>query len=123
MRLHPFPLHSTQVDIVYVSRRQPIVTGTSVLAIKYKDGIMMAADTLGTSFPPFKTCSALRKTRMLSLASYGSLARFKDVSRLHKVGDFTVLGAGGDMSDFQYLQSLLDDLMWVVVLFPRVNEC
>lgn len=29
--------------------RQPIVTGTSVLAIKYKDGIMMAADTLGLS--------------------------------------------------------------------------
>lgn len=28
--------------------RQPIVTGTSVLAIKYKDGIMMTADTLGT---------------------------------------------------------------------------
>ena len=27
--------------------RQPIVTGTSVLAIKYKDGIMMAADNLG----------------------------------------------------------------------------
>jgi len=27
--------------------RQPIVTGTSVLALKYKDGIMMAADTLG----------------------------------------------------------------------------
>ncbi|KAF8582406.1 proteasome endopeptidase complex beta subunit [Ramaria rubella] len=70
--------------------QQPIVTGTSVLALKYKDGIMMAADTL---------------------ASYGSLARFKDVSRLHKIGDYTVLGAGGDMSDFQYLQALLDDLM------------
>ena len=27
--------------------RQPIVTGTSVLALKFKDGIMMAADTLG----------------------------------------------------------------------------
>jgi hypothetical protein len=27
--------------------RQPIVTGTSVLAIKYADGIMMAADCLG----------------------------------------------------------------------------
>jgi 20S proteasome alpha/beta subunit len=27
--------------------RQPIVTGTSVLAIQYKDGIMMAADNLG----------------------------------------------------------------------------
>lgn len=30
------------------SLRQPIVTGTSVLAIKYKDGIMMASDCLGT---------------------------------------------------------------------------
>ena len=35
--------------------RQPIVTGTSVLAIKYKDGIMMAADNLGSSSPPFIT--------------------------------------------------------------------
>lgn len=70
--------------------QQPIVTGTSVLAIKYKDGIMMAAD---------------------NLASYGSLARFKDIERLHIVGDYTVIGAGGDMSDFQYLQHVLDDLM------------
>jgi 20S proteasome subunit beta 7 len=46
-------------------------------------------------------------------ASYGSLARFKDVSRLHAVGDYTVIGAGGDMSDFQYLQTVLDDLMSV----------
>ncbi|ESK98123.1 proteasome subunit beta type-4 [Moniliophthora roreri MCA 2997] len=70
--------------------QQPIVTGTSVLAIKYKDGIMMAAD---------------------NLASYGSLARFKDVQRLQPVGTNTVIGAGGDMSDFQYIQSLLSDLM------------
>jgi 20S proteasome alpha/beta subunit len=27
--------------------RQPVVTGASVLALKYKDGIMMAADNLG----------------------------------------------------------------------------
>jgi 20S proteasome subunit beta 7 len=33
--------------------RQPIVTGTSVLALKYKDGIMMAADTLGQSHSHF----------------------------------------------------------------------
>lgn len=70
--------------------QQPIVTGTSVLGIKYKDGIMMAAD---------------------NLASYGSLARFKDVQRLHPVGNHTVIGAGGDMSDFQYIQSLLDEIM------------
>ncbi|KZV65616.1 proteasome endopeptidase complex beta subunit [Peniophora sp. CONT] len=70
--------------------QQPIVTGTSVLAFKYKDGIMMAADCL---------------------ASYGSLARFKDVQRLHEVGKNTVIGAGGDMSDFQYLQDVLNELL------------
>ncbi|KAG0246291.1 nucleophile aminohydrolase [Mortierella sp. GBAus27b] len=69
---------------------QPVVTGTSVLGIKYKDGVMMAAD---------------------NLASYGSLARFRDVERLHKVADFTVLGASGDMSDYQYVQHLLDTQM------------
>jgi len=70
--------------------QQPIVTGTSVLALRYKDGIMMAAD---------------------NLASYGSLARFKDIQRLHPVGQNTVIGAGGDMSDFQYIQAILDELM------------
>jgi 20S proteasome subunit beta 7 len=29
------------------SQSGPIVTGASVLAVKYKDGIMMAADNLG----------------------------------------------------------------------------
>ena len=38
--------------------KQPIVTGTSVLAVQYADGIMMAADTLG---------------------SYGSLAKYKEI--------------------------------------------
>ena len=31
------------------ARSSPIVTGTSVLAIKYKDGVMLSADTLGAS--------------------------------------------------------------------------
>lgn len=30
---------------------QPIVTGTSVLGLKYKDGVMLAADTLGAYVP------------------------------------------------------------------------
>lgn len=46
-----------------------------------------------------------------NLASYGSLARFRDVERLHKVADFTVLGASGDMSDYQYVKHLLDSQM------------
>ena len=53
---------------------QPIVTGTSVLAIKYDKGVMMAADTL---------------------ASYGTLARYKDIRRIIKVGDKTIIGASG----------------------------
>lgn len=48
---------------------------------------------------------------LITLASYGSLARFKDIQRLHAVGQNTVVGAGGDMSDFQYIQQLLDKLI------------
>ncbi|KAI8804843.1 nucleophile aminohydrolase [Cladochytrium replicatum] len=70
--------------------QQPIVTGTSVLGIKYKDGVMLAAD---------------------NLASYGSLARFRDVERLLKVGDFTVVGASGDISDFQAIKHMLDTVL------------
>ncbi|KAI0804504.1 nucleophile aminohydrolase [Irpex lacteus] len=89
--MHKRPNHHTDTFSEGVQRtQQPIVTGTSVLAIKYKDGIMMAADTL---------------------ASYGSLARFKSIQRLHPVGATTVLGASGDLSDFQYIQSTLEELI------------
>lgn len=66
--------------------RQPIVTGTSVLGLRYKDGVMLATDTL---------------------ASYGSLARFMNVQRLEKVGTNVVIGASGDMSDWQNIQHML----------------
>ena len=33
------------------------------------------------------------------------------MQRLHPVGDYTVVGASGDMSDFQYLQHMLDGLV------------
>jgi len=68
----------------------PIVTGTSVLAIKYKDGVLVAADTLG---------------------SYGSLARFRDISRVKAVGKDTLVGVGGDLSDYQALSVILDDIV------------
>jgi len=88
--LHRRPNHHGDTFTGGLQRtQQPIVTGTSVLAIQFKDGIMMAADTL---------------------ASYGSLARFKSIQRLHQVGSATVIGASGDMSDFQYIQRLLENL-------------
>lgn len=45
-----------------------------------------------------------------NLASYGSMARFRDVERLIKVGKYTVIGLGGDVSDMQYISRMLDDL-------------
>ncbi|GMM37187.1 proteasome core particle subunit beta 7 [Saccharomycopsis crataegensis] len=69
--------------------QQPIVTGTSVIAIKYKNGIVMAADNLG---------------------SYGSLARFSNIERLIPVGKDTVVGISGDISDLQYIERALDEL-------------
>lgn len=88
--------------------RQPIVTGTSVLALKFKDGVMMAADNLGKYTLGLNVCCV---SDYKLAASYGSLARFKDVQRLHPVGKYTVIGAGGDMSDFQYIQKFLDELI------------
>jgi len=68
------------------STTSPIVTGSSVLAVKYKDGVMMMADTLG---------------------SYGGLAMFKRLPRLQAVNNSTILGAGGEYSDYQYIIKLL----------------
>lgn len=67
----------------------PYVTGTSVLAVKYKDGVMLACDTLG---------------------SYGSTKRYKSVQRLQPVGKNTVIGGSGEYSDFAYILKLLDEL-------------
>lgn len=69
--------------------QSPIVTGTSVIAIKFKDGVVIAAD---------------------NLASYGSLARFTDVKRLRLFRGATVVGFGGDVSDMQYLDRHLKEL-------------
>jgi 20S proteasome subunit beta 7 len=45
-----------------------------------------------------------------TLASYGSLARFTDVKRLRKFNEKVVVGFGGDVSDMQYLDRLLNSL-------------
>ncbi|CAK9441493.1 uncharacterized protein LODBEIA_P53610 [Lodderomyces beijingensis] len=78
--LHQFPKMNTQ---------QPIITGTSVIASKFANGIIMAADHVG---------------------SYGSLLRFNNLERLIKVGSETIVGISGDISDLQYIERLLDEL-------------
>ncbi|KAK1435552.1 hypothetical protein QVD17_01318 [Tagetes erecta] len=68
----------------------PYVTGTSVIGIKYKDGILMAADMGG---------------------SYGSTIRYKSVERLKQVGKHSLIGASGEISDFQEILRYLDELI------------
>ena len=64
----------------------PITTGTSVFGLKFKDGVMIAADTSG---------------------NYGSLSRYPNTQRVHKVNETTVIASSGDIADFQYLHTLI----------------
>ena len=65
----------------------PITTGTSVFSIKYKDGVIIDADTMG---------------------SYGSLARFPDLKRVFAVNRTTIVGFTGDIADFQFIQEQIE---------------
>jgi len=76
---------------------RPIVTGTSVLGLVYNGGVIVAADTLG---------------------SYGSLARFRSFQRIKKVNDCCFIAASGDLSDYQHVSDLLDQM----VLENRLEE-
>lgn len=67
----------------------PITTGTSILGLVYKDGVLLACDTL---------------------ASYGSLAYWQRVSRIAEVAAGTALAASGEFSDFQEAQEIIGDL-------------
>ncbi|XP_034280990.1 proteasome subunit beta type-4 [Pantherophis guttatus] len=93
-RLFPLgsPTQDSRAQSEEASKRtlSPMVTGTSVLGLKFEGGVMIAADTLG---------------------SYGSLARFRNLSRIMKVNDSTVLGASGDYADFQYLKQVLEQMV------------
>nr|GMC82395.1 proteasome subunit beta type-4-like [Ipomoea batatas] len=68
----------------------PYVTGTSVVGIKYKDGVLLVADMGG---------------------SYGSTLRYKSVERLKPVGKHSIVGASGEISDFQEILRYLDELI------------
>lgn len=72
-----------------MNTQSPIVTGTSVISMKYNNGVIIAAD---------------------NLASYGSLLRFNGVERLIPVGENTVVGISGDVSDMQHIEYLLDEM-------------
>jgi 20S proteasome subunit beta 7 len=45
------------------------------------------------------------------VASYGSLARFRDERRLFTAGQFTCIAGSGDISDLQHIQHLISQLL------------
>ena len=87
--LSMFPSIGSGVVAPTTRTTSPIVTGTTVIGIKYDGGIMLAADTL---------------------ASYGSLARYNDVRRIQKVGSNTLIGASGEISDYQAITDILQGM-------------
>ncbi|CAK9186580.1 unnamed protein product [Ilex paraguariensis] len=87
-----FPAKNSLISCDVDSERTlyPYVTGTSVIGIKYKDGVLLAADMGG---------------------SYGSTLRYKSVARLKAVGKHSLIGASGEISDFQEILHYLDELI------------
>ena len=66
----------------------PVNVGTSVFALKFKDGVMIAADTSVT---------------------YGSMLKQKDTSRMAPLGHEAIIAASGEMGDFQDLVKSLNN--------------
>jgi len=83
--LHQFPARPQEPG-PHRATQSPVTTGSSVIAMKYDGGVVIAADTLG---------------------SYGSLARFTEIQRVIKVNETTIVGAGGDFADFQFLSDII----------------
>ncbi|KAL1513023.1 hypothetical protein ABEB36_002508 [Hypothenemus hampei] len=65
----------------------PVTTSTSILALAYDKGVIVAGDLL---------------------ASYGSLARYTNCPRIFKVNNNIILGASGDYADFQYVKEFVE---------------
>ncbi len=74
-------------DSPLVRTQYPMTTGTSVFGLKYRDGVVMAADTLG---------------------SYGSLGRYHNLERIIRLNAHTMVACSGDYADFQALKEILE---------------
>ncbi|KAL8139704.1 hypothetical protein V2J09_005729 [Rumex salicifolius] len=89
----------------HIERTQyPYVTGTSVIGIKYKDGILIAAD-MGVFVV------ILFRTLFMLCRFFGSTLPYKSVKRLKPIGKHSLLGASGEISDFQEILKYLDELI------------
>ncbi|KAA6359789.1 MAG: hypothetical protein EZS28_044684, partial [Streblomastix strix] len=68
---------------------QVITSAGSVLALAYKNGVVIAADTQ---------------------INYGKTARYFHCPRTHQISDSCIISASGEYADFQEITSILDDI-------------
>ena len=80
-------VNSSQAVAPNARSQYPITVGTSVFGLKYKDGVIIAADTMG---------------------NYGRLSRYPNLQRVNKINETTVLASSGDIADFQYLHNIIE---------------
>lgn len=72
--------------LFFFKKSNPQITGTSILGIKFDGGVLVAADLLG---------------------SYGSMAALRNLPRVFKVNDQTVIAGSGDYADYQLLLDVI----------------
>ncbi|KAF2885399.1 hypothetical protein ILUMI_20797 [Ignelater luminosus] len=82
-----FPNMQSKTSGFVEHSQSPVTTATSIVALTFKNGVIIAGDLLG---------------------SYGSLARFRNCPRILKINDNIILGAGGDYGDYQYVKDLIE---------------
>lgn len=66
---------------------------------------------LSSSEPSLITYHAYDFSLVRLAGSYGSTLRYKSVERIKAIGKHTLLGATGEISDFQEILHYLDELM------------
>eukprot|EP00992_Anisonema_acinus_P005614 TRINITY_DN18499_c0_g1_i1.p1 TRINITY_DN18499_c0_g1~~TRINITY_DN18499_c0_g1_i1.p1 ORF type:complete len:225 (-),score=45.64 TRINITY_DN18499_c0_g1_i1:79-753(-) len=65
-----------------------MASGAGIIALKYRDGVLLATDTL---------------------LNYGTMAMYPNVQRIKSVGGHTAIAASGNFADFQCLSGMFDD--------------
>ena len=81
-------------------------SGIGIFPELYETSFLDAGMTLCTSVLP-----ALQYMCDLCFpGSYGSTKRYKSIQRVQKINDSTIIGASGELSDFQYILNQLDNV-------------
>mmetsp|Transcript_30943 Transcript_30943/g.32132 ORF Transcript_30943/g.32132 Transcript_30943/m.32132 type:complete len:251 (+) Transcript_30943:54-806(+) len=96
-------LHETQNSTLGPKQltTQPYAVGSSVIGIKYKDGVLIASDK--------------------RINVYGH-RKYNNVTRIAPINKYTIMGSSGEYSDFQELNRLLVEKAQEDELYDGVNS-